>query len=194
MVNKKRLDLPEGISLSRDEVDLKYLMRTLDTARNNIDTTRNKTIGALVVRDGEVIGEGYRKTIVLSEEPYGSYGDVTFHAEHVAIVNAGKRVKGATLYTTLEPCLVRSTHPNCIVHHPCAHIIYRVGIERVVIGILDKDFGGGGAEYLISNGIEVALAEGIDEREFRDLIEGSSFLTEELRISHEDFVKNLRNG
>ena len=76
------------------------------------------TVGAVVVRDGEIVGEG-------ATEATGR------HAEVVALPAAGDRARAATLYVTLEPCAHYGTTP------PCTEAILAAGIERVVFGSQD---------------------------------------------------------
>lgn len=99
----------------------------------------NPLVGAVVVRDGEVVGEGY----------HTEYGQA--HAEVEALDRAGERAKGATLYVTLEPCAHRGKTP------PCTEAILSAGVSRVVYACADPDpRAGGGADLLRRNGIEVA--------------------------------------
>jgi tRNA(adenine34) deaminase len=79
-------------------------------------------VGAVVVRDGKVIGEGWNRTITLS--------DPTAHAEMIALCEAGRlasnyRLPGCTLYVTLEPCCM------------CAGAIIHARLDRVVYGAQD---------------------------------------------------------
>jgi diaminohydroxyphosphoribosylaminopyrimidine deaminase / 5-amino-6-(5-phosphoribosylamino)uracil reductase len=107
----------------------------------------NPMVGAVLVKQGRIIGEGYH-------EYYGGP-----HAEANAIGNASRDVKGATLYVTLEPCNHQGKTP------PCCPLIVKKGIVRVVIGIRDPnpDVAGNGADFLMSKGIEVAT--GVLEKE-----------------------------
>ena len=103
-------------------------------------TSPNPRVGAVVVRDGEVVSLGY----------HAAAGEA--HAEVAAIRNAGRSVAGTTLYVSLEPCN----------HHgrtgPCTEAIIDAGIARVVIGCRDPaPHGPGGIERLESAGIEVEL-------------------------------------
>ena len=103
----------------------------------------NPLVGAVIVKDGKVVGRGYHR----------AYG--MDHAEVVAIRDASGNTTGATMYVTLEPCNHTGHTP------PCTQAILRAGIRRVVIGLRDPnpDVPGGGAEFLRSKGVEVT--EGI---------------------------------
>src|SRR4051812_47009829 len=99
-------------ALSREQ-DRVYMRRALDLAKLGWgQTAPNPMVGAVVVRDGVVVGEGYHAR-------FG--GD---HAEIVALRAAGERARGATLYVTLEPCNHFGKTP------PCAEAVLRAGIAR----------------------------------------------------------------
>jgi diaminohydroxyphosphoribosylaminopyrimidine deaminase/5-amino-6-(5-phosphoribosylamino)uracil reductase len=107
-------------------------------------TTRpNPIVGAVVVKDGEVVGEGWH------ERKGGP------HAEVVALQAAGERARGATLYVTLEPCRSFGVTP------PCTRAVLESGVARVVAAALDPNPGaGGGLEELRAARLEVQLADG----------------------------------
>ena len=123
------------------------LQRALDLA----DAARGRaypkpTVGAVVVSDGEVVGEGVT-------EAGGRHGEV------VALAAAGERARGATLYVTLEPCAHHGSTP------PCVDAILAAGIERVVVGSLDPNpEAAGGAEKLRAAGVDVELADWFEAR------------------------------
>jgi diaminohydroxyphosphoribosylaminopyrimidine deaminase / 5-amino-6-(5-phosphoribosylamino)uracil reductase len=95
-------------------------------------------VGAVVVRDGVVVGEGY----------HARYGDV--HAEVVALKAAGDKAKGATMYVTLEPCNHFGKQP------PCTEAILAARVKRVVIAAADPTaLAGGGARHLADYGVQV---------------------------------------
>ena len=110
-------------------------------------TAPNPNVGCLVVRDGEIVGKG---TTVPGGRP---------HAEAVALAEAGGKARGATLYTTLEPCAHASERGPT-----CAALIPEAGIARVVIGVKDPDprTAGEGVKLLRSAGIEVKTGVGRD--------------------------------
>ncbi len=107
------------------------------------------TVGALVVRDGAVVGEGVT-------EPLGAGGR---HAEALALDAAGDAARGATLYVTLEPCAHVGTQP------PCVERILAAGVARVVAGARDPNpEAAGGLERLAAAGVEVELADRFEAR------------------------------
>jgi diaminohydroxyphosphoribosylaminopyrimidine deaminase/5-amino-6-(5-phosphoribosylamino)uracil reductase len=106
----------------------------------------NPLVGAVVLRDGAIIGEGY----------HAEFGEV--HAEAMALAAAGDGARGATLVVTLEPCAHQGKQP------PCADLVHRAGIARVVAAVADPNpVAAGGAEYLRQHGIEVEI--GLLQRE-----------------------------
>jgi len=102
-------------------------------------TSPNPMVGAVVVADGDIVGEGYH-------EKHGAA-----HAEVKALDAAGDKAAGATLYVTLEPCAHQGKTG------PCTHRIFDSGISRVVIGMRDPNplVDGKGIKYLKSKGISV---------------------------------------
>lgn len=109
-------------------------------ARRGAGTTSpNPCVGAVVVREGKVVGAGHT-------QPVGGA-----HAEIVAMRAAGERVRGADLYSTLEPCNHAGRTP------PCTEAIISAGIARVVVGARDPNphVPGGGSARLQSAGLQV---------------------------------------
>jgi diaminohydroxyphosphoribosylaminopyrimidine deaminase/5-amino-6-(5-phosphoribosylamino)uracil reductase len=127
------------------------LARAIELARAANDRAYPKpTVGAVLVRDGEVVGEGVT-------EAAGR------HAEVVALEAAGGRARGATMYVTLEPCAHFGTTP------PCSEAIVAAGVERVVFGARDPNpEAAGGEGRLRAARVEV---EDADSRESRVLNE-----------------------
>ena len=99
----------------------------------------NPLVGCVIVKDGEIIGEGYH-------EKYGSQ-----HAEKNAIDNCVKDPLGSTAFITLEPCCIDSKTP------PCTNLLIDNGIDEVFIGSQDPnpDINGKGIQILEKNGIKV---------------------------------------
>ena len=132
-----------------------YMRKALRLARRGLGKTRpNPMVGAVLVRNGEIIGQGYHRR-------YGGN-----HAEINAIQDAGGEVSGATLYVTLEPCC----------HHqkktpPCLDALLRGNIGRVVIGTVDPNplVNGRSIEILDQRGIETRV--GVLEEECAKLNE-----------------------
>ncbi len=135
--------------------DHDYMKIALDLAEKGLgQTSPNPMVGAVLVKDGRVVGRGYHQR---AGGP---------HAEVDAIDNAGELARGATLYVTLEPCNHFGRTP------PCTHKIADAGIRRVVVAMEDPNPGvqGGGNRYLQNRDIEVTT--GICENQARTLNEG----------------------
>ncbi len=111
-------------------------------------TKPNPWVGAVVVRDGEIVGEGWT-------EPAGSR-----HAEIVALAEAGERARGATLYVTLEPCSHHGRTP------PCVDAVIAAGVGRVVVGAGDPNplVRGAGLERLRAAGVDVEVVDSFEAR------------------------------
>ncbi len=129
----------------------------------------NPLVGALVVRDDEVIAKGY----------HAKYGEL--HAERAAFKDAeekGVDCKGATMYVTLEPCCHEGHQP------PCTDAIIEHGIARVVVGLNDPNplVAGKGLEILRKAGIEVDVMEGTPIAEA---------LVKQLRTQNRAFLKYI---
>lgn len=122
--------------------------RAFALARGVLGTTSpNPAVGAVIARDGRVVGEG------ATAPPGGA------HAEASALRQAGERARGATLYTTLEPCAHYGRTP------PCTEAIIEAGVAAVVIAALDPDaqVDGRGLARLREAGVEVRLGDGAAE-------------------------------
>jgi diaminohydroxyphosphoribosylaminopyrimidine deaminase/5-amino-6-(5-phosphoribosylamino)uracil reductase len=130
-----------------------YFMRlALREAKKGIGrTSPNPCVGAVIVKDGEVIAKGYHKKAG------------TPHAEINALRKAGNRAVGAEMYVTLEPCNHYGKTP------PCSHAVAEAGIRRVVVGMEDPNplVDGTGISYLRLKGIETT--SGVLEQECRDI-------------------------
>jgi diaminohydroxyphosphoribosylaminopyrimidine deaminase/5-amino-6-(5-phosphoribosylamino)uracil reductase len=121
-------------------VDDFYLDRAISLAWLGAGRTlANPMVGAVVTKDGRIVGEGYHEAFGLA------------HAETVALDEAGAEARGATLYVTLEPCTHQGKTP------PCVGRIISSGVERVVVCTADPDprMDGLGIEALRSRGIRV---------------------------------------
>ena len=101
---------------------MSFLERALELAERGRGTTHpNPVVGAVVVRDEDVVGEGW------TEPPPGRHGEI------VALDQAGERARGATLYLTMEPCTHHGRTP------PCVDRVVAAGVARVVAGSLDPN-------------------------------------------------------
>ena len=116
-----------------------FMKKALALAKKGLGyTSPNPMVGAVIVKDGEVIGKGYHQAAGRS------------HAEVDAIEDAGVRAKGATLYVNLEPCNHTGRTP------PCTRKILEAGIKRVVVALEDPNtIAAGGSAFLRQHGIEV---------------------------------------
>jgi len=135
-------------------LDEQYMRLALDLAKKGKGwTAPNPLVGAVIVKDGRIIGQGYH-------EKYGQA-----HAEVNAIASAKEDVTGATLYVTLEPCSHFGKTP------PCSDLVIDKKIKRVVVATLDPNplVAGKGIERLRNNGIEVVT--GLMEEESQQLNE-----------------------
>lgn len=124
------------------------LERALELAERGRGTTHpNPIVGAVVVCDGEVVGEGWHER---KGEP---------HAEVIALRAAGERARGGTLYLTMEPCAHHGSTP------PCTEAVVGAGIERVVAASLDPNpQARGGFEVLRKAGVDVELDDRFEAR------------------------------
>jgi len=135
-----------------------YLREALNEGRKGLGATSpNPPVGAVVVRDGEIIGRGWH------EQAGGP------HAEILALGDAARQhgpgaAQGATLYVTLEPCSTQGRTPAC------TGAILAAGIKRVVVGTTDPNplHAGKGLDLLRAAGIEVS--DGVLESESCELI------------------------
>jgi diaminohydroxyphosphoribosylaminopyrimidine deaminase / 5-amino-6-(5-phosphoribosylamino)uracil reductase len=124
------------------------MTRALELAERGRGKVRDHPlVGAVVVADGEIVGEGWYEY------------DAIDHAETVALVQAGERARGATLYVTLEPCAHHGRTP------PCADAVVAAGVARVVVGALDPNpKAAGGVERLRAAGVEVDVLDSVEAR------------------------------
>lgn len=120
--------------------DRDYMNRAIELARQGTGWTNpNPLVGAVIVKDGRIIGEGYHRR----------YGEL--HAERNAIASLTEPAEGADIYVTLEPCCHYGKTP------PCTEAILENGIKRVVIGSRDPNpkVAGKGARMLREAGVLV---------------------------------------
>ena len=128
-------------------MSLERALELADRGRGRVDHA-HPLVGAVVVQDGEVVGEGW----------YGGSG--TPHAEVAALEAAGERARGATLFVTLEPCAHHGSTP------PCAEAVVAAGVRRVIAGARDPNpkVDGKGFERLRAAGIEVEVVDSWEAR------------------------------
>lgn len=120
--------------------DCDYMLRAIELAKRGTGWTNpNPLVGAVIVKDGRIIGEGYH-------EKCGK-----LHAERNAIANLTESAEGASVYVTLEPCCHYGKTP------PCTEAILEQKISRVIIGSRDPNplVAGKGAEILRAAGVQV---------------------------------------
>ena len=143
--------MPDERPARHGDDDRAYMRRALDLARRGWgQTAPNPMVGAVVVRDGAVVGEGF----------HARFGEA--HAEVVALAAAGERAQGATLYVTLEPCAHHGKTP------PCADAVIAAGVRRLVVAAEDPNpEAAGGAAKLRDAGIAVEI--GLEAEAAREL-------------------------
>ena len=141
-MNIKKNALQEKLVLKRNQIDAKQalidqlFMRHAMALAKKAEQINEIPVGAVVVADGEIIGEGYNQSIVLN--------DPSAHAEMLAIRQAGKalanyRMLDCTLYVTLEPCPM------------CAGLLVHSRIKRVVYAAKDDKTGAAGSVFNLVN-------------------------------------------
>jgi diaminohydroxyphosphoribosylaminopyrimidine deaminase/5-amino-6-(5-phosphoribosylamino)uracil reductase len=137
---------------SLDEKYMRMALHLAEKARGR--TSPNPMVGAVVVKNGHVVGRGYHRK---AGEP---------HAEAIALKKAGPAAKDATLYVTLEPC----SHTNKRTP-PCTPLVIQSGVKRVVIAMIDPNprVSGGGISTIRKSGIK--LVAGVLEAEATKLNE-----------------------
>ena len=130
--------------------DADFMRAALAVGRRGLGrTAENPAVGALVVRDGVIVGQGWTRD---GGRP---------HAETEALKAAGEAARGATLYVTLEPCSHHGRTP------PCADAIVRAGVARVVSALEDPDPRVAGRGHAILRAAGVALTVGVCAEEAR---------------------------
>jgi len=144
----------EKIGHQVSEFDRAMMQKCLELARQALGKTApNPLVGAVIVKDGEIIGTGFHP------------GAGQPHAEVFALREAGEEAKGATIYVSLEPCNHHGRTP------PCSEALVKAGVAKVVVGMVDPNplVAGRGIERLRSAGIEVTV--GVEVEACRQLNE-----------------------
>src|SRR5574341_669077 len=134
--------------------DLKFMQRALNLAKKGLgNTSPNPMVGAVVVKNGKILGTGYHRKA--GEE----------HAELIVLKEVREKAKSATLYVNLEPCSHFGQTP------PCTEAIISSGIKRVICAMIDTNpkVNGKGIEMLQKNKIKVEV--GLLEKEAKKLNE-----------------------
>ncbi len=133
---------------SRVENDSYFMSRALSLAARGGRAVRpNPRVGAVLVRDGEIIAAGY----------HSRFGGP--HAESRVLEKAGPSARGAVLYVSLEPCSTRGKTPAC------TSAIIAAGVRRVVIGCRDRSPENGGRAEGILNKAGISVTTGVREEE-----------------------------
>jgi diaminohydroxyphosphoribosylaminopyrimidine deaminase/5-amino-6-(5-phosphoribosylamino)uracil reductase len=157
----------------REMKDKQFMRLALKLAgKGKGKTSPNPMVGAVVVKKGEILSKGYHK----------KFGGP--HAEAIAIKACGNKAKGATLYTTLEPCCHFGKTP------PCTDLIIQSDIKKVVCAIIDPNpkINGKGLKRLTKHGIRVILGlledetKRLNEAYFKYMTTGLPFVT--LKLTH----------
>ncbi|MBI4418203.1 MAG: bifunctional diaminohydroxyphosphoribosylaminopyrimidine deaminase/5-amino-6-(5-phosphoribosylamino)uracil reductase RibD [Ignavibacteriales bacterium] len=163
--------------------DTNFMMRCLELAqRGSRWVAPNPMVGCVIVRNGEVVGEGY----------HPAFGRP--HAEIIALSQAGKRAKGGTLYVNLEPCVHTGKTP------PCTKAIIGAGISQVIAATTDPNplVSGGGFRDLRRAGIEVrsgllrSQARLLNEKFFGFMEEGRPFVGVKIAQTLDGRIADLR--
>ena len=169
------------------EIDESKMLRAIELASRGAGWTNpNPLVGAVIVRDGRIIGEGFHER----------YGEA--HAERNALADCARRgesPQGATLYVTLEPCCHQGKQP------PCADAVIEAGIARVIVGSCDPNplVAGRGNERLCNAGIEViedVLRERCDRLNtvFRDVFDDETITVNTQEIREEILAEMMQEN
>ncbi len=151
-----------------------YMRQALSLARLALgQVSPNPAVGALVIKDGEVVGQGYT-------QPPGSW-----HAEIMALKQAGEKARGGVMYVTLEPCCHYGRTP------PCTKAVIAAGISEVHMAMLDPNplVSGKGRDELEREGIKTYLGEyGEESKELNEayvkyITTGMPFVTAKFAVS-----------
>jgi diaminohydroxyphosphoribosylaminopyrimidine deaminase / 5-amino-6-(5-phosphoribosylamino)uracil reductase len=147
------------------QTDVVHLARAIELAGGGRGrTTPNPLVGAVVVKDGAVLGEGF----------HTAYGKL--HAEREALAACTADPRGATMYVSLEPCCHHGQTP------PCTEAILEAGVARVVVGSDDP------TEKAAGRGLGILRDEGVD------VVVAGGELASRARLLNQPFRKHARTG
>lgn len=172
-----------GASADREPKDARFMREALRLAQRGRGTTSpNPMVGAVIVRDGVIVGEGYHHR---AGAP---------HAEIHALHAAGPSARGATLYCSLEPCCHTGRTG------PCVEQVVAAGIGRVVVAVEDPNprVRGGGIEYLRAHGVAVDVgverpaAIRLNEAYLRFVRDGRPFVIMKVALSADGRIAGAR--
>jgi diaminohydroxyphosphoribosylaminopyrimidine deaminase/5-amino-6-(5-phosphoribosylamino)uracil reductase len=137
------------------EADEAHMLRALALARRGVAlASPNPTVGAVLVKSGRVVGQGFHQY------------DRLDHAEIVALKQAGEKARGATLYLTLEPCCTTGRTG------PCTKAIVAAGVKRVVAAMRDPNPQVAGRGFSVLKRAGIKVEAGLREEAARELNEG----------------------
>lgn len=148
------------------QTDTEWMLKAVELSRKGVGTTSpNPPVGAVIVKDGSIIGEGWHEKA----------GEA--HAERRAIADAlakgqGGHLPGSTIYVTLEPCSSHGKTP------PCTAAIIEHGISRVVYGMVDPDARHRGKADAILKAAGIEVQGGLCAEECREVLRPWLFATE----------------
>ncbi len=141
--------------MSFTEIDARHMARALELARRGLYTTDpNPRVGSVIVKDGQVVGEGFHAR---AGEP---------HAEIHALRAAGEQARGATVYLTLEPCCHHGKTP------PCSEALIAAGVGRVIAAMQDPNPRVAGKGFAALNAAGIETASGLMQAEAEALNPG----------------------
>lgn len=149
-----------------EERDTEWMLRAVELSRKGVGTTSpNPPVGAVIVKDGSILGEGWHERA----------GEA--HAERRAIADAiargqGANLPGSTIYVTLEPCSSHGKTP------PCTDAVIENGITRVVYGMVDPDSRHRGRADALLQSAGIAVQGGVCEEACREVLRPWLFATE----------------
>lgn len=150
MKNQPSLPHPSKQDLDQDQFDREMMQRCIGLAQQALgQTSPNPLVGAVIVQDGTIIGEGYHPKVGQPHAEIFALKDATARSQ----ASNNDRIKGATIYVNLEPCSHHGRTP------PCADALIAAGVARVVVGMVDPNpqVAGRGIAKLREAGIEVVV-------------------------------------